>query len=632
MPEIRQLPPSVINKIAAGEVIERPASVVKELLENAVDAGATRIDVSIAQGGMELIRVADNGCGMRADQLPLAVASHATSKINDADDLFRVGTLGFRGEALASIAEVSQLTIRSRTSDADGGAELEVFGGRLAGPTPCGCPVGTVIEIKNLFFNTPVRRRFMRTTQTEMSHAAEAFTRIALAYPQIHFTLRHNEKTLHDLPPCDDWRQRIATLCGSDLSAGLIPVSGRDEEIHLSGYVADPQFNRANNRLQYFFLNGRHIRDKALQHALGEAYRGLLLHGRYPIAFIKFQMPAELVDVNVHPTKLEVRFQDSGRVYSQLLGSLRKKFLTTDLTARVREAGPSESPTASSIHDDATLDAHRRELVDWAKGQLATATSAVALADPEPPRRLDLQFDRAQSAGLTLHRLVNRPLPAPHNGGTAAASHSPSPPKTQGADASGSLAPPRASTGMQIQSRYIVTESDEGMVVIDQHALHERILYEQIREKVLAGSVESQRLLVPEPVTLTPAEAAAAADAKETLAKLGIEIEPFGGDTILVSSYPAMLARLNPAEILRSAVEKLLAGGFGVDRRDVLDELLHMCACKAAVKAGDYLAPEEVAALLEQRHDFRDAHHCPHGRPTALVFTREELDRRFKRT
>jgi DNA mismatch repair protein MutL len=632
MPEIRQLPPSVINKIAAGEVIERPASVVKELLENAVDAGATRIDVSILQGGMELIRVADNGCGMRADQLPLAVASHATSKINDADDLFRVGTLGFRGEALASIAEVSQLTIRSRTSDADGGAELEVFGGRLAGPTPCGCPVGTVIEIKNLFFNTPVRRRFMRTTQTEMSHAAEAFTRIALAYPHIHFTLRHNEKTLHDLPSCDDWRQRIATLCGSDLSAGLIPVNGRDEEIQLSGYVADPQFNRANNRLQYFFLNGRHIRDKALQHALGEAYRGLLLHGRYPIAFIKFQMPAELVDVNVHPTKLEVRFQDSGRVYSQLLGSLRKKFLTTDLTARVREAGPSESTTTSSIHDDATLDAHRRELVDWAKGQLATATSAVALADPEPPRRLDLQFDRAHSAGLTLHRLANRPFPAPHTGGTAAASHSPSPFETPGANASGSLAPPRASTGMQIQSRYIVTESDEGMVVIDQHALHERILYEQIREKVLAGSVESQRLLVPEPVTLTPAEAAAAAEAKQTLAKLGIEIEPFGGDTILVSSYPAMLARLNPAEILRSAVEKLLAGGSGVDRRDLLDELLHMCACKAAVKAGDYLAPEEVAALLEQRHDFRDAHHCPHGRPTALVFTREELDRRFKRT
>lgn len=636
MPEIRQLPPSVVNKIAAGEVIERPASVVKELLENAVDAGATRIDVSIGQGGMELIRVADNGCGMRAEQLPLAVASHATSKINDADDLFRVGTLGFRGEALASIAEVSQLTMRSRTPDDAGGAELEVFGGRSTEVTPCGCPVGTVIEIKNLFFNTPVRRKFMRTTQTEMSHASEAFTRIALAYPQVHFTLRHNDKTLHDLPPAADWRERIATFFGSDLAGSLIAIAGRDEEIKLSGYVADPQFNRANNRLQYFFLNGRHIRDKALQHALGEAYRGLLLHGRYPIAFLKFDMPAETVDVNVHPTKLEVRFQDSGRVYSQLLGSLRKKFLTTDLTARVRENGQSGTgEAAAAIHDDDSLAAHRQELVDWAKGQLATATSAVgtsavALAEPETetsfePRGLDLRFDRAEANALTLHRLAARP---------EAIAVSRSLAKPQADLAAEPPFPSQAATlsGMQIQSRYIVTETDEGMVVIDQHALHERILYEQIREKVLAGQIESQRLLVPEPVTLTPAEAAAAAEAKETLGQLGIEIEPFGGDTILVSSYPAMLGRLNPAEILRSAVERLLAGGAGVDRRDLLDELLHMCACKAAVKAGDHLAPEEITALLEQRHDFQDAHHCPHGRPTALVFTREELDRRFKRT
>jgi DNA mismatch repair protein MutL len=628
MPEIRQLPPSVVNKIAAGEVIERPASVVKELLENAVDAGATRIDVSIAQGGMDLIRVADNGCGMRSDQLPLAVASHATSKIDDAEDLFRVGTLGFRGEALASIAEVSQLTIRSRTADDAGGAELEVFGGRSKGPVPCGCAVGTVVEIKNLFFNTPVRRRFMRTTQTEMSHAAEAFTRIALAYPSVHFTLRHNEKTLHDLPPAEDWRERIATLCGSDLAGSLIPIAGRDEEIKLSGYVADPQFNRANNRLQYFFLNGRHIRDKALQHALGEAYRGLLLHGRYPIAFLKFEMPPDTVDVNVHPTKLEVRFQDSGRVYSQLLGSLRKKFLTTDLTARVRENGMTPSADTSAIHDDDRLAAHRRELVDWAKGQLAGGSS-VALAEPETEqsseaRGLDLRFDRRESSALTLHRLATRPAPV--------AQTQAKPQAGPAADVSPSLPIPILSRGLQIQSRYIVTETDEGMVVIDQHALHERILYEQIREKVLSGKVESQRLLVPEPITLTPAEAAAAAEAKEALSQLGIESEPFGGDTILVSSYPAMLGRLNPAEILRSAVERLLAGGTSLDRRDLLDELLHMCACKAAIKAGDHLAPDEIAALLEQRHDFQDAHHCPHGRPTALVFTREELDRRFKRT
>jgi DNA mismatch repair protein MutL len=648
MPEIRQLPPSVINKIAAGEVIERPASVVKELLENAVDAGATRIDVSIGQGGMELIRVVDNGCGMRPDQLLLAVASHATSKIQDADDLFRVGTLGFRGEALASIAEISQLSIRSRTLDSTSGAELEVLGGRLGEVTPCGCPVGTVIEVHNLFFNTPVRRKFMRTTQTEMGHASEAFTRIALAFPHVHFTLRHNEKTLFDLPPAVDWRERIATFFGGDIASSLIAVEGRDELIRLSGYVADPQYSRANNRLQYFFLNGRHIRDKALQHALGEAYRGLLLTGRYPIAFLKLDMPADVVDVNVHPTKLEVRFQDSGRVYSQLLGSLRKKFLTTDLTARVRPSGGDLVADASNaIHDDDRLAAHRRELVDWAKGQLAESSTAVALADQEgeveterdgvsssevyrsnlafESRGLDLQFDADSSSALTLHRLTHRPLaPTPPH------LRSPAPLPVHASVAS--VAPNAPTRGLQIQSRYIVTETSQGMEIIDQHALHERILYEQIREKVLAGKVESQRMLVPEPVTLTPAEAVAAVEAQETLARLGIDIEPFGGDTVLVSSYPAMLGRLNPAEILRSAVERLMSGGSSVDRRDLLDELLHMCACKAAIKAGDYLAPEEISALLEQRHEFQDAHHCPHGRPTALVFTREELDRRFKRT
>jgi DNA mismatch repair protein MutL len=657
MPEIRQLPPSVINKIAAGEVIERPASVVKELMENAVDAGATRVDVSINQGGLEGIRVVDNGCGMRPDQLLLAVASHATSKIQDADDLFRVGTLGFRGEALASIAEVSQLAIRSRTSADTSGAELEVCGGRRSEVSPCGCPVGTVIEVKNLFFNTPVRRKFMRTTQTEMGHASEAFTRIALAFSGVHFTLRHNEKTLFDLPPADDLRERVAAFFDGDLARSLIPVEGRDEEIRLAGYVADPQHSRANNRLQYFFLNGRHIRDKALQHALGEAYRGLLLTGRYPIAFLRLDMPPHVVDVNVHPTKLEVRFQDSGRVYSQLLGSLRKKFLTTDLTARVRPPEANSQPEpAYSVHDDDRLAAHRRELVDWAKGELSQAQRGLALAEPEAEgnlfganlafesQGLDLQFDSAPSSALTLHRLVARPpgvdpRSASHHGPAVSGSALPGAAvdgRPQGEWAGDSVSSPLTRhallRGLQIQNRYIVTETSQGMEIIDQHALHERILYEQIRAKVLAGKLESQRLLVPEPVTLTAAEAAAALEAQETLAQLGIEIAPFGGDTVLVSSYPAMLGRLNPAEILRSAVERLMSGGALLDRRDLLDELLHMCSCKAAIKAGDYLAPEEIAALLEQRHESQDAHHCPHGRPTALVFTREELDRRFKRT
>ncbi len=368
MNEIHQLSASVVNKIAAGEVIERPASVVKELMENSIDAGATRIDVTVEQGGLELVRVSDDGSGIEAHQLPLAVASHATSKIQDADDLFCVHTLGFRGEALASVAEVSRLVLRSRTRQADAGAQLEVSAGHASGVSPCGCPLGTTVEIRQLFYNTPVRRKFLRSTQTEMGHIGEAFTRIALAHPHVHCTLRHNARVVHDLPAAADWRQRIAAFFGAELASDLIPVASFDDGVRLEGFVASPDHSRSNPRLQYLFLNGRAIRDRSLQHALGEAYRGLLLTGRYPIAMLRIDMPAEMVDVNVHPTKLEVRFQESGRLYSQLLGTLRSKFLTTDLTARLQPAGPSE---AAAAIDPNRAEQMRRELVDWAKGQLA---------------------------------------------------------------------------------------------------------------------------------------------------------------------------------------------------------------------------------------------------------------------
>jgi DNA mismatch repair protein MutL len=347
MPSIRQLPPSVVNKIAAGEVIERPASIVKELMENAVDAGARRIDVVAEQGGLELVRVTDDGSGIAAEQLPLAVASHATSKIRDADDLFRVRTLGFRGEALASIAEVSRLVLRSRTSEEAAGAQLEIAGGTSQGISPCGCAVGTTVEVRQLFYNTPVRRKFLRSTQTEMGHLGEAFIRVALAYPHVHCTLSHNGRSLYDLPAAGDLRDRVGAFFGHDLAADLIAVASQEDDVRLAGFVASPSHSRANARLQYLFLNGRAIRDRALQHALGEAYRGLLLTGRYPIAFLNIEMPPEAVDVNVHPTKLEVRFQESGRLYSQLLGTLRTKFLSTDLTARL--TAPDEGEAIAGV-------------------------------------------------------------------------------------------------------------------------------------------------------------------------------------------------------------------------------------------------------------------------------------------
>ncbi|MDA1055483.1 MAG: DNA mismatch repair endonuclease MutL [Planctomycetota bacterium] len=634
MPDITQLPTSVINKIAAGEVIERPASVIKELLENSVDAGATRIDVSIEKGGSELLRVADNACGIAPEQLKLAVASHATSKIRDADDLFHVRSLGFRGEALASIAEVSHFLMRSRTPESAAGAELIVTAGTLGEIAPCGCPIGTSIEVRNLFCSTPVRRKFLRTTQTEMGHISEAFTRIALAHPAIHFTLKHNDRTLYDLPADDNWRERVATFFGREIGDTLMWVDNRDEEssVRLSGYVANPSHSRSNNRMQYLFLNHRFIRDRSLQHALSEAYRGLLMTGRFPIAFLRLDMPAEMVDVNVHPTKLEVRFQDGGRVYSQLLGTLRSKFLTSDLTAQESLATLKTDDHEPAV-DPGRAEQLRREMTDWAKGEGEAEVRGQAEGGASSQQRMPLSYDRALGRLPEFQRFGDRRLDPPARDSLAPPSGAVST-NTSGEVQPVRPMPPsdaRSSIGLQLHNRYIVTENETGMVVIDQHALHERVLYEQIREKVLAGKVESQRLLVPEPVALTADEAGAALDVKETLAEIGIEIESFGGDTVVISAYPAMLANISPAEVLRQVVDILLGGEKTPDRRDVLDELLHMISCKAAIKAGDRLSVEEVDALLEQRHLFHDTHHCPHGRPTALVFTREELDKRFKR-
>jgi DNA mismatch repair protein MutL len=602
-------------------------------MENSIDAGAMRIDVSVEQGGLELVRVSDDGFGIKADELSLAVASHATSKIREADDLFRVQTLGFRGEALASIASVSRLVLRSRTAASQAGAQLETAGGGPIDISPCASPIGTTIEVRQLFYNTPVRRKFLRSTQTEMGHLTEAFTRIALANPQVHCTLAHNGRSLYDLPATDDWRLRIATFFGDDLAADLIEVASSDEGVYLRGYAASPSHSRANARLQYLFLNGRAIRDRSLQHALGEAYRGLLLTGRYPIAFLRIEMPSDLVDVNVHPTKLEVRFQESGRLYSQLLGTLRTKFLSTDLTARLQ---PVTSEAAAAI-DPARAEAVRRELVDWAKGQLSEQTARLAEQSTVTNQtRFDKPAD-APRAPLELSVLARRwqPLDAGADEEDDLEHDEPAVFGETVGPAPTSTAPlvsQRSPTALQLHNRYLVAESDDGMIVIDQHALHERILYEHLRDKVLSGAVESQALLVPEPVDLSPAEKAAVLESREVLEQLGVGVEPFGGDTVLVSRYPAMLANLRPADVLRDLVDQLMSGGKSPDRRDLVDSLLHMIACKAAIKAGDRLSGEEIAELLQQRHLAHDTHHCPHGRPTALFFSREELDKQFKRT
>lgn len=446
--------------------------------------------------------------------------------------------------------------------------------------------------------------------------------RLALAHPQIHFTLSHNGKIVHDLTPAASIRERIAAFFGDELASDLIQVESCNDGITLSGFVANPMHSRATGRMQYLFLNGRAIRDRALQHALGEAYRGLLLTGRQPICFLRLEIPAEMVDVNVHPTKQEVRFQDSGRLYSQLLGTLRTKFLTTDLTARGNAAGAEFSASSSEV-DSAAMGAS--ELVQWAKQELGKQVERAGA--PSAPFITRFPTGGAADRPARFGANASEPLQLHRIDGPSSASFDVSQlrPMTDAASASSLRG------ALQVHNRYLVVETNVGIEVIDQHALHERILYEQLREKVLGGALESQRLLVPEPVDLTATESVIALEHRELLGQLGVEIEPFGGETVLVSSYPAMLANLSPAEVLRELVEKLLAGGREPDARDLLDELLHMIACKAAIKFGDRLSGEEIESLLAQRHLAQDQHHCPHGRPTSLVFTRDDLDRQFKR-
>jgi DNA mismatch repair protein MutL len=616
-----------VNKIAAGEVIERPASVVKEMLENSIDAGSTMIEILVEGGGTDLIRISDNGCGIEPEQLELALAPHATSKLENSEDLFDVRTLGFRGEALASIAEISHLTLRSRTAASDSGYELRARGSERETIKPCAMDVGTTIEVRHLFFNTPVRRKFMKTPSTEMGHVVEAFTRVALAFPTVHMILCSNDRVQYDLPPTNRWADRIRAFFGDEIADSLISVEHEDDKVKVRGYVTDPSVSRSNNRMQYLFLNGRYIRDRALQHALSEAYRGLLMVGRMPVCFLQMEIDPKTVDVNVHPTKVEVRFEDSGAIYSRLLHTIRHRFLTSNLVAKPRdvELGIGVAASDSAVSNTA--------LMDWARSQ-----QNVPAFRPFP------------NSGSNAIPNPTAPMPSLVSPGPTIPLPTPSPPVPEpssrriGADpllatidfASKALDHQEflgstPALGLQIHNRYLVTQDEAGMVIIDQHALHERILFEQIKTKVLSKSLDRQRMLVPATVQLTSAEAAMAIESKQILAEIGFDIEAFGGDTIVLNAYPSMLAHRAPEEMLRQVLEGLMAGSKNVNAQDVLDELMNMMACKAAIKAGDRLSESEITALLEKRHLYHDTHHCPHGRPTALFFSREQLDKMFKR-
>lgn len=632
MSRIHQLDASVINKIAAGEVIERPANVVKELLENSLDALASRIEVDIENGGSDLIRVVDDGEGIHPDDLLLAVTSHATSKIATADDLFRVQTMGFRGEALASIAEVSRLRIRSRRADAASGYEVSVDCGRITSPQPCGCPLGTQIEVRQLFANTPVRRKFLKSTATEFGYVSEHFTRIALAHPRLHLVLRHNGKVVFELPSTPQLLDRIRLLFGQELSDNLIPVESQANGVSMWGYVGHPSLNKSTRKSQNLFLNGRWIQDRSLQHALTEAYRGLLMVGRQPVSFVFLEVPADIVDVNVHPTKTEVRFADGQALFRQFLAMIRTKFLSMNLDSTMHLPPSGGSPFVAA---GAGPRPRGVELQAWT----AMPPAGDSLWNERPrddtprPTLADMRLlappaDMAASSDVCasdVSAVADAASVEPQNSTDRDVAREAAGPQTSNVATSGEL------RAMQIRDTYIVVETNEGLTVIDQHALHERIMYEYLRPRVLNNAVESQRMLVPETVELTPKETALLLEYGELLAQFGFGIREFGRQTVLVDRYPLMLKKANLPQLVRDLAEQLDQPEKQPDRRDLLDSLLHMMSCKAAIKAGQRLSPEEIDSLLAQRHLIDDAHHCPHGRPTALVLTENELERQFGR-
>ncbi len=591
MGQIVVLDENMINMIAAGEVIERPASVVKELMENSIDAGATKIIVSIEDGGKKLISVADNGRGMDGEDLARAFESHTTSKIRTSADLRGISTLGFRGEALASIASVAQVRAVSRTKDSAGANCIEIDCGDKSSVNPCSADFGTTIQVRDIFYKLPARRKFLRTANTEMGHITERFTRIALANDDLDLTLIHNGRELHRLLGKQGLYQRIVELFPTlsiSASKDLIEAQSSEKGLHVLALLGTPEISRTSNKFQYVFLNGRFIRDKFISHAIKEAYRGLLEPNRFPVVFLFIQMPCEDYDVNVHPTKIEVRFYNANLVHSQILGALREKLLGTDLQTQAKlppiTHAKNASPRSTSMRDRRIADA----MAEFFKKHKHVQTQQQLRFRPTPPGRV---------------RDVSRGKPAQYD-----------------------------RKFLQVHDSFIVAQTHDGFVIIDQHALHERIIYEDLCERIRKGRLQSQKLLMPESFEVTISAADAVEANAELIEKLGIELVPFGPRTMAVQAFPTLLSSVQPLDFVQDLMDLLERKDAGLDAERLLDEVLSMAACRAAVKAGQKLTDSEIEQLLADRNNAESASRCPHGRPTAIKFSISDLEKQFKRT
>jgi len=612
MSRIHRLSTRLANQIAAGEVVERPASVVKEVLENSLDAGATRIDVDVEGGGSKLIRIRDNGSGMDAQDLPLALARHATSKITSLEDLERVGSLGFRGEALASIGSVSRLALT--TNSADGGSEgcSAICEGRdmEVQVRPAPHPQGTTVEVRDLFFNTPARRKFLRTEKTEFNHLEEVVKRLALSRFDVGFSLRHNGRVIHNLKPgvSDAEKQRrVATVCGPAFMEQAIYVETDLPDFRLWGWVGLPTFSRSQADLQYFFVNGRVIRDRLIAHAVKQAYRDVLYHGRHPAFVLYLEVDPGQVDVNVHPTKHEVRFRDGRTVHNFIFSSLHRAL------ADVRPADQlAENVVAAD--DGGTINTATGEISS--QGGLAWGAPSQGAGGGfggyQPTGRPPVggAMEQVSSYGQ-LHPPANQPgLPE------------------QGAAED---VPPLGYAVAQLKGIYILAENAQGMVVVDMHAAHERITYERLKQSRDTDGIRSQPLLVPQSVAVSQREVEVAAAHAELFERLGLAIEVGGEESLLIRQIPVTLRDSNVEQLLRDVLSDLIEYG-STDRIEAhLDEILSTMACHGSVRANRRLTIPEMNALLRDMEETERSGQCNHGRPTWTQLSLEELDKLFLR-
>jgi DNA mismatch repair protein MutL len=590
--DIHLLPDQLINQIAAGEVVERPASVVKELVENSLDAGARHVRVELEGGGRQAIRVVDDGQGMRGEELPLALARHATSKIASLDDLERVATMGFRGEALPSIASVAVLDLASRHASEDHAWSVSVRRGEVSDPRPSALQSGTRVSVEDLFFNVPARRKFLRAERTEFQHVDQLLRRFALARFDVAFELSHNGKVISALPRAGDdvgQKRRLRLVMGPEFIEHAVRIDAATGPISLRGWVAEPRYNRARADRQFFFVNGRAVRDRLIAHAVRAAFQDVLYHGRHPAFVLFLDLPPAGVDVNVHPQKHEVRFRDARTVHDFLFSSLHRALADTGAGA-VRPGG---------LEPAAPRDAA------WPGG-------AYAPPGRQDGMRLPVSDQMARYARALEH-------------GQASETGMPMAP---GADRD---VPPLGFALAQLHGVYILSQNEQGLVLTDMHAAHERITYERLKQRHAADGISGQRLLVPQDVQVSEAEAELAEASREHLAALGLVVDRSGPESIILREVPALLAGCDAAELLRDVLSDIGAGG-GSDRlAERSNEVLSTMACHGSVRANRTLTLQEMNALLRDMERTERSGHCSHGRPTWVQLDMAALDRLFLR-